>query len=62
MARIKKDTESTRDMGAVRVLVYTGFAQSPDPGTYNVLDSYQDAPGEVAEKALKGKSVSHGTS
>lgn len=61
-SRVAKDTQLTKDLGEIRVyawrVVMTKTKANPKP---NVLTQQSPLEENIAEKALKGKAISYGT-
>lgn len=62
-ARVEKDMASAKDLGLIQVHIKKGVSlgHSSDPSRTRKHDS-EGCATNLAEKALKGKAISHGTS
>lgn len=58
--RVEKDLKTAKDLGTIEVKFTRAIEHGP--GYHNYSDDVQSRSFELAEKSLKGKAVSHGTS
>ena len=56
--KVKTDAEVAAEMGEIRVSIYRSREEACGGGV--VTPALKNAPTEIAEKALKGRALSHG--
>jgi hypothetical protein len=59
--RVEQDREIAKSLGVIEVKVYRGIDQGTHAATARAAKNDQKSF-ELAEKSLKGKAISHGTS